>query len=162
VKLLDFGLVRRAGARQGDALITTPGLLTGTPAYMSPEQASGDSHLDERSDIYSLGAVAYYLLTGQPPFVRPTSMHVLVAHVQDQPSPPSRHRPDIQPDIDAVILRCLAKDRAARYEDVQSLDLALGACRDSGEWTEVHAELWWLSQEYTGSPLEQARATEVH
>jgi serine/threonine protein kinase len=113
-KLLDFGLVRHSGPPERDALVTSPGSLTGTPAYMSPEQAGGQPDVDARSDIYSLGAVAYYLVTGQPPFVRDTSMRVLMAHLKESPRPPSLLRPGMPADLEAVVLRCLAKDPAAR------------------------------------------------
>jgi serine/threonine-protein kinase len=147
-KLLDFGLVRRSGSRE--ALLTTPGMLAGTPAYMSPEQASGELALDARSDIYSLGAVAYYLVTGQPPFVRTTSMQVMIAHVKEQPHPARVLEPDVPHDLDAVILRCLAKDPADRFLDAESLDRALAGCAAAaGEWTAFDAERWWKSQPTT-------------
>jgi serine/threonine-protein kinase len=144
VKLLDFRLVRRTGAH-GDILVTSPGLLTGTPAYMSPEQAGGDA-LDARSDIYSLGAVAYYLLAGEPPFVRRTSMQVLMAHVRDTPRPPAERRPDVPADLEAIVLRCLAKDPAARFSSIDSLDAALAATAAASQWTELDARQWWRSE----------------
>jgi serine/threonine protein kinase len=144
VKLLDFGLVRRLGSQAANVLVTTPGLLTGTPAYMSPEQARGDA-ADERSDIYSLGAVAYFLLTGQPPFPRTNAMHVLMAHVRDVPPLPTALQPDIPGDLEAVILRCLAKDPAERFSEVQRLDGALAACSSAKTWAEADAEIWWRS-----------------
>jgi serine/threonine-protein kinase len=147
-KLLDFGLVRRSGSRE--ALLTTPGMLAGTPAYMSPEQAGGEIALDARSDIYSLGAVAYYLVTGQPPFVRTTSMQVLIAHVKEAPRPARAAQPGLPRDLDDVILRCLAKDPDERFLDAASLDRALAACvAAAGQWTDVDAERWWKSQPTT-------------
>ena len=146
VKLLDFGLVRHVGERGADALITSPGHIAGTPAYMSPEQVAGEVDLDDRSDIYSLGAVAYFLLTGQPPFVRESSMRVLMAHVRDAPTPPSAVRPGLPADLEAVILRCLAKDRYERFIDVSALDTALAGCEAAGRWTSADADRWWQSQ----------------
>jgi serine/threonine-protein kinase len=151
-KMLDFGLVRHSGAPGHDALVTAPGSLTGTPAYMSPEQAGGQPDLDARSDIYSLGAVAYYLVTGQPPFVRDTPMRVLMAHMHESPRPPSLLRPDLPADLEAVIVRCISKDPGARYADVSELDRALAGCEASGQWTEAEAEAWWGSQPAEAGP----------
>ncbi len=148
-KLLDFGLVRHIGPRRDDALVTTPGMLAGTPAYMSPEQAGGEGDLDARSDIYSLGAVAYYVVTGQPPFVRDTSMRVLIAHLRDAPRPPGLLRPGIPPDLEAIILQCLAKVPGERYADVAALDRAFAACEAAGRWTDGDAAAWWRSQPAT-------------
>ena len=102
-KLLDFGLVRSHTAGD-EANLTQEGAIAGTPAYMSPEQADGKRALDGRSDIYSLGALAYYLLTGRPPFVRPTSLQTLVAHLTDPPVPPDRLRADVPADVQAVVM----------------------------------------------------------
>jgi hypothetical protein len=145
-KLLDFGLVRHVGPPGRDALVTSPGALAGTPAYMSPEQAAGEPDLDARSDIYSLGAVAYYLATGQPPFVRDTSMRVLIAHLGETAARPSLLRPGFPPDLEDVILRCLAKDPGKRYADVPSLDRALAACAAAGQWGDGDADAWWRAQ----------------
>ncbi len=150
-KLLDFGLVRHTGQRGPDALVTAPGVLAGTPAYMSPEQAGGNADVDGRSDIYSLGAVAYYLVTGEPPFVRDTSMRVLIAHVRETPRRPSLLRPGVPADVEDIILRCLAKDPAARYADVPHLDRAFAVCGAAGEWTEGDAAAWWGAQPVEGS-----------
>ena len=83
VKVLDFGLVLNINPGDQAEKLTQEGDIAGTPAYMSPEQGAGQRQLDARSDLYSLGAVAYFLLTGQPPFVRGTDIHALVAHLQD-------------------------------------------------------------------------------
>src|SRR5262249_42159020 len=108
-KLLDFGLVRASGlACDGDKL-TQVGAIAGTPAYMSPEQAAGKADVDARSDVYSLGAVAYFLLTGRPPFVRDSEVQTLAAHLDDSVVPPDRHRPDLPPDLQAVVSRALEK-----------------------------------------------------
>ena len=149
-KLLDFGLVRHTGPRHADALVTTPGLLAGTPAYMSPEQVTAEAELDARSDIYSLGAVAYCLATGQPPFVRDTSMRVLMAQIQDSARPPSVLQPDVPPDLEEVILKCLEKAPSDRYADVRDLDRALAGCRAAGQWSEEDAADWWRSQSAAG------------
>jgi serine/threonine-protein kinase len=145
-KLLDFGLVRSHGLGSGPDNLTEEGVVAGTPAYMSPEQADGNRDLGARSDIYSLGAVAYYLLTGQPPFVRPTALQTLIAHACDPPVSPDQLQPDVPPDLQAIVLRCLEKDPVRRFPDARSLDSALGACHDSGLWTEDRAAAWWRGQ----------------
>ncbi len=127
-KLLDFGLVRHTDEHPGAGGITQDGALLGTPAYMSPEQVDARVIPDQRTDIYSLGAVGYFLLTGQPPFVRNQAMELMIAHARDPVPPPRSLRADIPHDVEAVIMRCLAKDAAARFASVAELDDALAAC----------------------------------
>jgi eukaryotic-like serine/threonine-protein kinase len=143
VKLLDFGLVQETKLGKGSGRLTQHGTIIGSPPYMSPEQAAGKSVLDVRSDIYSLGAVAYFLLTGQPPFVRETAMMLLMAHAYDPVVPPERVRPEVPADLQAVVLRCLEKDPSRRFPDAHSLERALGACAAADQWTEEQAALWW-------------------
>ena len=131
-KLLDFGLVRPAATARA-AHLSAEGQILGTPLFMSPEQATGSRELDERSDIYSLGAVAYYLLTGRPPFEGEDGIAVLIAHARDPVVPPSQVRPGIPKDLERVVLVCLAKDAAERYPDAASLERALGDVRLRGE-----------------------------
>src|SRR5262245_33880366 len=134
-KLLDFGLVLPpAWDMRGDKL-TQDGTVTGTPAYLSPEQAAGQEAVDRRSDIYSVGAMSYFLLTGLPPFSGRTGMKLIAAHLYEVPEPFSRHRPDVPADLEAVILRCLAKDPNARFPDAESLNAALSSCCAAGQWT---------------------------
>lgn len=142
-KLLDFGLVQEMRPASGAAKLTVAGTVVGSPPYMSPEQAMGRQDVDPRSDIYSLGAVGYYLLTGQPPFPRETSMEMLLAHAYEPPSPPSRVRPDLPEDIQAVIMRCLSKKTKERYQCVDDLSRDLGRCADAGAWGEEQAAAWW-------------------
>jgi serine/threonine-protein kinase len=145
-KLLDFGLVRSHGADGGAAHLTQEGAIAGTPAYMSPEQADGKKDLDARSDIYSLGAVAYFLLTGQPPFMRPTPLQTIIAHMCDPPTPLDQLRGDVPADLLAVVLRCLEKDPARRLPNARSLAQALAACHAAGLWTEERAAGWKQGQ----------------
>src|SRR5208337_24963 len=128
--------------RDGESL-TVEGTVAGTPAYMSPEQADGKKDLDARSDIYSLGAVAYFLLTGQPPFVRPSPLQTLVAHVCDRPIAPDQLRADVPPDLQAIILQCLEKCPTQRFAGARELDKALAACQAGAPWTEERAAQWW-------------------
>ncbi|HXG09078.1 MAG TPA: serine/threonine-protein kinase [Gemmataceae bacterium] len=142
-KLLDFGLVQSVEFDSRQAKLTVQGTILGSPPYMSPEQAAGKTDLDARTDIYSLGAVAYFLLTGQPPFVRDTAMQVLLAHVYEPAPPLSELRPDVPADLQAVVLRCLEKDPAKRFPDAASLEKALAACECAGRWTEEMAAAAW-------------------
>jgi serine/threonine-protein kinase len=128
-KLLDFGLVRGHGLDSDDAKLTQQGAIAGTPAYMSPEQAAGREDVDGRSDIYSLGAVAYFLLTGQPPFVRGSAVQTLAAHLGEPVVPPDRLRADVPADLQAVVLRCLEKEPARRFARAADLAEALAGCR---------------------------------
>jgi serine/threonine-protein kinase len=143
-KLLDFGLVQDSGFNDKTAdRLTMQGTILGSPPFMSPEQAAGKPILDGRSDIYSLGAVAYFLVTGQPPFVRETAMQMLMAHAYDPVTPPSQVQPAVGTDLEAVILRCLEKDPARRYPDAHAVERALAECDAADTWTEDMASAWW-------------------
>jgi eukaryotic-like serine/threonine-protein kinase len=141
-KLLDFGLAK-LHAEEPSVHLTREGAITGSPLYMSPEQALGEQEPDARGDIYSLGAVAYFLLTGRPPFDGERAMRVLVAHAHDEVVPPSQLRSDVPADLEQVVLRCLAKQPTERYQDAASLAQALALCDASGEWTRELAARWW-------------------
>jgi eukaryotic-like serine/threonine-protein kinase len=141
-KLLDFGLVRPAATTRA-AHLSGEGQILGTPLFMSPEQARGGQELDERSDIYSLGAVAYYVLTGRPPFDEGGGIGVMIAHARDPVVPPSLVRGGIPEDLERVVLRCLAKDPAERFPDAERLERALSECDCAGEWDLMHAARWW-------------------
>jgi serine/threonine-protein kinase len=155
-KLLDFGLVRQSPTVRS-ANLSAEGQILGTPLFMAPEQATSAQALDGRSDIYSLGAVAYYLLTGRPPFQGDDGIAVLIAHARDPVAPPSRHRPGIPADLEQVVLRCLAKDVDKRYPDADSLARALDACACAGNWNQVLAARWW--RDYGRSTALPATAT---
>jgi serine/threonine protein kinase len=143
VKLLDFGLVQEATlGKHGDRL-TQHGTIIGSPPFMSPEQAAGKADFDARSDIYSLGAVAYFLLTGQAPFVRETAMMMLMAHAYEPVVPPSKLRPEVPADLQAVVLRCLEKEASRRFPDANALEQALACCADADQWSEEQAASWW-------------------
>jgi serine/threonine-protein kinase len=126
-KLLDFGLVQDLSTVT-DERLTRTGMVLGTPAYMSPEQAAGDSTVDARGDLYSLGAVAFFALTGRPPFQGKTIGQLLAAHRGEPPPPVTDLRPDVPADLAAVIARCLAKDPTARFQSATDLDRAFGEC----------------------------------
>ncbi|MBX3471212.1 MAG: serine/threonine protein kinase [Planctomycetes bacterium] len=123
--ITDFGLAKEV---EGEERLTVTGQLIGTPVYMPPEQATGArGRIDARSDVYSLGATFYEMLTGGPPFQGDHLMNIVVAVVRDAPAPPSKARPGLDPALEAICLRCLAKDPAARYESAGALAEALGA-----------------------------------
>jgi serine/threonine-protein kinase len=143
VKLLDFGLVHGQGLEAEAAKLTMQGTILGSPPYMSPEQSRGRSDLDRRSDIYSVGGVAYFLLTGRTPFVRETVMELLIAHASERVAPPRDYRPDIPADLEAVVLRCLEKEPEKRFATADALEKALAACACAGDWTEEMAAEWW-------------------
>lgn len=143
-KVLDFGLVKSTG-RIEEAKLTRDRALTGSPLYMSPEQASGDSEPDARSDIYSLGGVAYYVQTGRPPFDGVNPIKVIISHARDQVLAPSRHRPEIPRDMEHIVVRCLAKAPHDRYDDIESLDHALAQCQTADQRTHTSASEWWHS-----------------
>jgi serine/threonine-protein kinase len=142
-KLLDFGLVKSLGPESDSVHLTREGTLTGSPAFVSPEQALGLHQLDARSDIYNVGAVACFLMTGELPFDRLTTLDMLHAHAYE-PFVPSREFSDKVPtDLQRVVLRCLEKKPAQRYQDATALEKALAACESTAPWTPERAEEWW-------------------
>ena len=148
-KLLDFGLVKPL-ADADSVQLTQDGTITGSPLFMSPEQSVGDRDPDARGDIYSLGAVAYYMLTGRPPFDYGQPIKVLLAHAHEAPVPPSEVNPDTPSDLSEVVLRCLAKAPEDRYQDASSLGVALQQCNSAGQWTREDAARWWQEHEVVG------------
>ena len=158
VKVLDFGLVKHG---QAAATVTalTDGTTAGTPEYMAPEIALGRGDVDDRADIYSLGCVAYYLLTGDAVFSADTPVAMALAHVQEEPVRPSvRSKFQIPAALDALILDCLAKDPAARPGSAVVLGNRLAAMVLQDTWTQEAAHVWWdLHEPVTRS--RSARAT---
>jgi serine/threonine-protein kinase len=144
-KLLDFGLVLSVEWDDQNTKLTEAGLILGTPHYMSPEQARGEVTLGPSCDVYSLGATAYYLLTGRPPFVGKTVMETLVARLSLPVLPPSQAHQGIPADLEEVVMRSLARDPSQRYPDAGSLEAALAQCECAGLWTQEQAAAWWKS-----------------
>ncbi len=144
-KLLDFGLVVEDARADW---LSRPSMQSGmpragSPFYMSPEQGRGELALDVRSDIYSLGATGYYLLTGRPPFLGKTPLRVMLAHAQSPVISPSEIVPGIPFDLEQIILKCLQKSPDDRYDCIDDLRYALTFCQDSGLWTTERAAIWW-------------------
>jgi serine/threonine-protein kinase len=145
VKVLDFGLVKAKNepARR-DMMLTAPDATAGTPAYIAPEMVRGDSVIDHRVDIYALGCVAYWLLTGHLVFEAPNAIQLMIAHSQTPPVPPSeRIELEIPPAFDAVVLACLAKRADDRPANAAELSRRLAAAVSGEGWTEDKAQRWW-------------------
>jgi serine/threonine-protein kinase len=142
-KLLDFGLVRMQSTNVTEAGFTQSGLIFGTPAYMSPEQAAANKELDARSDIYSLGALAWFLSTGEPPFVRDSIVQTMIAHMNEDVPALRSVRHDLPEDLAAIVQRCLAKDPNRRFSAITSLEQALTSCSSAGAWSQSEAATWW-------------------
>jgi eukaryotic-like serine/threonine-protein kinase len=117
----DFGVAKAVSEATGRQDLTTAGIALGTPAYMAPEQAAGDPHIDHRVDIYALGALGYELLTGSPPFTGQWPQEVLAAHVTQPPEPITSRRPEISAALGAVVMRCLAKRPDERWQTAEEL-----------------------------------------
>ncbi|HET8621924.1 MAG TPA: protein kinase [Gemmatimonadales bacterium] len=126
----DFGVAKAVSASSGNgnpSSLTSIGMTLGTPAYMAPEQAAADPHVDHRADLYAVGALGYEMLCGRPPFVEPTPQAVLAAHLTRPVDPVSRYRPNISPQLEAVIARCLEKRAADRWQTAAELASQLDA-----------------------------------
>ena len=141
-KVLDFGLVK---VLDGKALeLTGEGGTTGTPAYMAPELAMGSPNFDGRADLYALGCVAYWLLTGSLVFEEKGAAAMMLAHLQKDPLPPSQRSEFAVPaSLDRAIMTCLAKAPADRPARAEILARELESCNDVGSWTAEDAEGWW-------------------
>jgi len=118
VKVMDFGIAR--ALHDGGVSVTQTAAVIGTAQYLSPEQARGET-VDARSDVYSLGCVLYELLTGEPPFVGDSPVAVAYQHVREDPVPPSERNPVLTPDLDAVVLKALAKNPDNRYQSAAEM-----------------------------------------
>lgn len=143
VKVLDFGLVQQLGASE-DGGTGQAHVVVGTPHYLAPEAIMDPTKVDGRADLYSLGAVAYALLTGGHVFQGQTASEICAHHVNTPPEPPAarlgRELPD---DLCGVVLRCLEKRPESRFANARELRIALELCADAGRWTEEDAAYWW-------------------
>jgi eukaryotic-like serine/threonine-protein kinase len=159
VKVLDFGLVKHVEA-QG-VMLTTEGVTAGTPAYMAPEVALGRPGVDGRADLYALGCVAYYLVTGEPVFSADSDVATALAHIQTEPVRPSvRSEFEIPPALEALILDALAKDPAARPASAELFSDRLATAMPPDAWTAKKAHAWWQLHRMNlpGSPADRPPA----
>src|SRR5690606_12798645 len=117
--------------------MTSVGFALGTPAYMAPEQAAADPDVDHRADLYALGIVAYEMLTGRLPYAATTPPQLLAAHITQPPEPITTVRPDLPPELAAAVMRCLAKERSARWPTADALRDALERLGPSGASTPI-------------------------
>jgi serine/threonine protein kinase len=161
-KLLDFGLVKEQHPH--DAQRDSQSVLSGTPLYMSPEQATSYDSVDARSDIYSLGCVAYFAVTGKPPFETQTILETLAAHAKEPVVPPEEILESIPAGISQVIVRCLNKRPEERFGDTVGLAKALSECPCCGQWSDEEAANWWeknSQDKCSANPVSYGATTEV-
>jgi serine/threonine-protein kinase len=153
IKVLDFGLAKHFDKALGDTnpSITMGNVMSGTPAYMSPEVLSQKSGIDGRSDIYAIGCILYELLTGKPPFVAGAVFDLLRLHIDSLPERPSTKMPSVPADLEAVIMRALAKDPAERQQSAAQLRRELLACACARDWNEDAAAQWWRDRDFDTS-----------
>lgn len=150
IKLLDFGLVR-SRTNQPDAT-TGPNVILGTPEYMAPEVSRGQA-ADARSDLYSLGCVVFWMLTGQEVFPRKTYLETMLAHQQANPPRPSwRVEEEVPRELDLLVESCLQKKPEARPQSAQDLLLALRSIPACSPWTQEDSQGWWATHTAHGKP----------
>lgn len=143
VKVLDFGLVKET-APAVDVHLTAEGTTTGTPAFMAPEAVYGADRVDARSDLYAVGCIAYWLVTGKLVFEGDTPIRMLLGHLNDPPPPPSTRTSQPLPSrFEQLILECLEKDPAKRPESAEALAQRLEESIDGPRWTALEAREWW-------------------
>jgi eukaryotic-like serine/threonine-protein kinase len=147
VKVLDFGLVKSVMSPPGeDSMGTAAGLTPGTPAYLAPEMALGEA-VDGRADLYALGCVAYFLLTGKLVFEATSGLQLIAKHIQEPPVPPSRRTElDVSPQLEQVVLACLAKRPEDRPQTAGELDRMLAEI-EIEPWSEEEATQWWRTHQ---------------
>ncbi len=145
VKVLDFGLVKAANTEEA-AKLTQANVTVGTPLYLSPEAVENPQTVTPLSDVYAIGAVAYYLVTGTPVFTGKTVVEICMKHIRAQPEPPSARlgRP-VSAGLEDLILRCLAKNPQDRPAGTRALAEELDGLEPGGSWTRAEADAWWAS-----------------
>jgi serine/threonine-protein kinase len=162
VKVLDFGLVKEVGeASREVTLLTAPDATTGTPAYIAPEVIRGDGVADHRVDLYTLGCVGYWLLTGRLVFQAPNAIQLMYQHANAEPVAPSqRSELEIPLALDRVILSCLAKHPKDRPQSAGELSRLLAAAIEAEGWSEERAHRWWDRHHPETTNLHSPDATE--
>ena len=161
VKVLDFGLVKAVDGKE-QANVTSANSVIGTPLYLSPEAISQPDQVDVRSDVYALGAVGYFLLTGSPVFSGSTVMEICMKHIEAAPEPPSaRLGKPVSPGLEALLLRCLAKSVPARPANAADLLNELEKCGFRGNWLQADATAWWAAYDKSVQSEQIAQETIV-
>ncbi|MGD8992040.1 MAG: serine/threonine protein kinase [Desulfobacterales bacterium] len=166
VKVLDFGLVK--DIQQEKPHLTGGNTIVGTPFYLAPELISDASVFSPLSDLYALGGVAYFLLTGRNVFEGASAVEICAMHLHDEPLPPSQRTSRMIPaDLEAIVMMCLAKEPASRPQGAGAMSEMLTQCQDFGAWTREQARKWWAENrsvlpveehEDTRSPLSNTQA----
>ena len=158
VKVLDFGLVKAVDSQKDNA-ITAANVVMGTPNFMSPESFERPEEVDARSDLYAVAAVGYFLLTGTPPFTGQTAIEICMHHVKTEPERPSaRVKLPLPDDLEAVLLKGLAKKPADRFATAQDFADALAACESARSWTARQAGQWWTAHQAGVTATQVVRA----
>jgi len=143
-KVLDFGLVKEIDTGDADPGLTQDQAIMGTPLYMSPEAIKAPDAIDGRSDLYALGAVGYFLVTGSPVFEGDSVVEVCSAHLHRMPEPPSeRLGKELPGDLEDVLLACLEKEPQDRPQSARELQARLRACHTCQDWSQTEAREWW-------------------
>jgi eukaryotic-like serine/threonine-protein kinase len=141
VKVLDFGLVKTSDSNEAN--LTSANVITGTPLYLSPEAIRAPESVDSRADVYAVGAVAYYLLTGRPPFLSNTISDILMKHLNAKPESLATLGVDVSKEFETWIMRCLSKEPFNRASNASVLLDELNAMQTAGSWGSKRAEAWW-------------------
>lgn len=159
VKVLDFGLAKALDGQER-ANVTSPNALMGTPLYLSPEAVDHPDQVDARADVYALAAVGYYLLTGTPVFSGASLMEICLKHVKSPPEPPSSRRgKPFSLELEALLLRCLAKTPSERPSNAAEMLRELDRCAVEGTWTALDAAAWWEAHDKKIGPPAEPAAT---
>ena len=163
-KVVDFGLVKKfeAGSADQTMVQTAAHVVMGTPLYLAPEAFAGDWAIDPRCDLYAVGAVGYFLLTGAPVFIGKTVVEIGAHHLHTTPEPPSRRAPHPVPaELERVLLQCLAKSPADRPATAAALQEELNACARLAPWPPARATAWWKAFRVAHPPVEAATRPEA-
>jgi serine/threonine-protein kinase len=146
-KVLDFGLVKQVSDVTDSVKMSTTNVLAGTPLYVAPEAILSPQDVDARTDLYALGCVGYFLLTGHTVFDGRTLLEICTQHLHEMPVPPSDRLPGVPAKLERAILACLEKDPARRPADARELAARLAECDDVPAWTEADAREFWRTIE---------------
>jgi serine/threonine-protein kinase len=151
IKVLDFGLVKPLKVPAGPASLTADGSVSGTPAFMVPEIIQGSKDVDGRADLYAVGCVAYWLVSGRLVFEGENAMKMIVSHVHDEPEPLSA-RAEVPATFDQLVRSCLEKDPAKRPRSARELGERLAALEVENTWTQERARAWWEERRSPADP----------